>query len=55
MDNRNDSRATELSDRKSPFPDVIKLAQGAAQGAAGFVADAVGGAGNYRGDASSGC
>lgn len=47
MDNRNDSRATELSDRKSPFPDVIKLAQGAAQGAAGFVADAVGGAGNF--------
>lgn len=47
MDNRNDSRATELSDRKSPFPDVIKLAQGAAQGAAGFVADAVGGAGSF--------
>ena len=47
MDNRNDSRATELSDRKSPSPDVIKLAQGAAQGAAGFVADAVGGAGNF--------
>lgn len=47
MDNRNDSWATELSDRKSPFPDVIKLAQGAAQGAAGFVADAVGGAGNF--------
>ena len=47
MDNRNDSRATELSDRKSPFPDVIKLAQGAAQGAAGFVADAAGGAGNF--------